>query len=242
MNKLVQNKTPARLDMAQGISGFLLVLFMWAHMLFVSSILISNDAMYWVARMFEGVPLFGKPYPILVSLVAMVIGVLILIHAVLAMRKLPADYAEHKALLSHMRRLNHPDTWLWYIQVVTGVMLMFLVGIHLYQLMMHPGDIGPYASSDRVYSGRMWPLYLVLLFNVELHGGIGIYRLMVKWGIFLGGDDKKARRNLRRIKWLITLFFLILGLFTLAAYYKLGKAHAPFAGERYQPQQTQVQP
>jgi fumarate reductase subunit C len=26
----------------------------WAHMFFVSSILISHDAMYWVARMFEG--------------------------------------------------------------------------------------------------------------------------------------------------------------------------------------------
>jgi fumarate reductase subunit C len=54
------NRWPAWFDMVQGITGLILVLFMWAHMFFVSSILISHDAMYWVARMFEGEPLFGN--------------------------------------------------------------------------------------------------------------------------------------------------------------------------------------
>ena len=40
-------------------------------------------------------------------------------------------------------------------------------------MLMHPGDIGPYESADRVWSGRWWPLYLVALFCVELHG-IGV--------------------------------------------------------------------
>jgi fumarate reductase subunit C len=48
------NRWPAWLDMVQGFTGLILILFMWAHMFFVSSILISHDAMYWVARMFEG--------------------------------------------------------------------------------------------------------------------------------------------------------------------------------------------
>ena len=38
-----------------------------AHMFFVSSILISHDAFYYVARFFEGEFFLGKPYPILVS-------------------------------------------------------------------------------------------------------------------------------------------------------------------------------
>jgi len=58
---------PAWWDMAQGASGLVLVLFMWMHMFMVSSILLGKDAMYFVARMFEGEPLFGKPYPFLVS-------------------------------------------------------------------------------------------------------------------------------------------------------------------------------
>ncbi|MFT5083853.1 MAG: fumarate reductase subunit C [Lentisphaeria bacterium] len=53
------NRWPAWLDMTQGLSGLALMLFTWAHMLFVSSILLGKDAMYWVARMFEGEPLFG---------------------------------------------------------------------------------------------------------------------------------------------------------------------------------------
>ena len=47
--------------------GVLLTLFVWVHMLFESSILLGKDAMYAVTRMFEGVPLFGKPHPELVS-------------------------------------------------------------------------------------------------------------------------------------------------------------------------------
>ena len=45
---------PARLDFVQSASGLYLGLFMWGHMAFVSTILISNDAMWWVTKMFEG--------------------------------------------------------------------------------------------------------------------------------------------------------------------------------------------
>ncbi len=229
------NRWPARLDMLQGASGFILVLFMWAHMLFVSSILLGKDAMYWVARMFEGEPLFGQPYPILVSIVGVTIFTLLAFHAGLAMRKFPANYSEHHNFYRHMRRFKHTDTSLWYVQLVTGFALFFLASVHLYQLIVHPADIGPYASSDRVWSGRMWPLYLVLLFAVEIHGGIGIYRLVIKWGLFLGTNAVKARRRLQIIKWIITSFFLVLGIVTLAAYMKIGAEHAANVGERYVP-------
>ena len=45
---------PARLDLLQSGSGLLLGLFMWVHMFFVASILLGKDAMWRVARMFEG--------------------------------------------------------------------------------------------------------------------------------------------------------------------------------------------
>ena len=54
---------PARLDFVQSASGLFLGLFMWGHMAFVSSILISNDAMWWITKMFEGQFVFGRPYP-----------------------------------------------------------------------------------------------------------------------------------------------------------------------------------
>lgn len=211
---------------------------MWTHMFMVSSILLGKDAMYFVTKMFEGEPIFGKPYPVLVSLFAAFIFALVILHAFVAMRKFPSSYKEYRVLNQHVVTLKHPDTWLWYIQVVTGFLLFFLVSIHLYQLMVNPSDIGPYASSDRIWSGNMWPLYLALLFVVELHAGVGFYRLLVKWGVFFRQDPKKSRKRLQTIKWALTIFFLLLGLLTLSAYIKIGIEHADKVGERYQPSQT----
>lgn len=230
------NRWPAKLDVIQGVTGLILVLFMWGHMLFVSSILISKDAMHWVAKMFEGVPIFGKPYPGIVTFVGLVVLALLMLHALLALRKFPNSYQNHLNLLKHMKRIKHPDTWLWFIQVVSGFLLFFMATIHLYQMIMHPGDIGPYASSDRVWSGRVWPLYLIMLFTVEAHAGIGIYRLALKWGVAGKYIDKKQRHTLHTLKWAITLFFITLGLLTLAAYMKIGYQHQDNNGERYVPQ------
>jgi fumarate reductase subunit C len=107
-------------------------------------------------------------------------------------------------------------------------------------MLMHPGDIGPYESADRVWSGRWWPLYLVLLFAVELHGGVGLYRLAVKWGWFEGKNPDRTRTLLKRLKWGITAFFLVLGALTLAAYMKIGYEHRHLAGERYVPARLQT--
>jgi fumarate reductase subunit C len=95
---------------------------------------------------------------------------------------------------------RHGDTSLWWVQAVTGFALFFLASVHLYQMLVHAGDIGPYESADRVWTGRWWPLYLVLLFSVELHGGVGLYRLAVKWGWFEGEDPNRTRELLKRLK------------------------------------------
>jgi len=229
------NRWSAYMDIAQGATGMFLVLFMWTHMFMVSSILLGKDAMYWVARMFEGEPIFGKPYPILVSGFAVFILSLLVIHAFLAMRRFPNSAAQYRSIHNHMGNLKHNDTTLWYVQVVTGFALFFMVSVHLYQLIMHPADIGPYASSDRVWSGMMWPLYFVMLCVAELHAGIGFYRLVVKWGLFLGDDPKNYRDRLYRLKTRITAFFILLGLATLVAYMKIGYEHADHVGERYVP-------
>lgn len=236
------SRWPARLDLTQSLSGLALGLFMWVHMFFVSSILISPDAMWRVARFFEGYYVFGKPYPWLVSLVVAAIFALVVIHAALALRKFPASWRQVRAWRDHQSAMQHGDTTLWWWQVVTGFALFFLASVHLYTMLMHPEAIGPYESADRVWTGRMWPLYLVMLFAVEIHGGIGLYRLALKWGWFTGADPESTRRRLKRAKWGLTIFFLVLGLLTLAAYMKIGIEHAPRAGEPYVPTWLQESP
>ena len=230
-----KSRWPARMDLAQSVSGLVLGLFMWGHMFFVSSILISKDAMWTITKMFEGYFFFGKPYPIIVSLVVAGVIVLFVLHALLAVRKFPANYRQYRAFMAHRRLIHHGDTTLWWVQFMTGFALFFLASPHLFQMLMHPGLIGPLESSDRVWSGSWWPLYLILLFAVELHGGIGLYRLAVKWGWFEGADVAASRKRLSMFKWGLTAFFLVLGLATLGAYMKIGYEHQNQVGERYVP-------
>jgi succinate dehydrogenase subunit C len=230
-----KSRWPARLDLLQSLSGLFLAVFLVAHMFFVSSILISHDAFYFVARFFEGVYFLGRPHPWLVSCVVGVVLAIFVLHAWLAMRKFPANLRQYRRFSEHQRQLRHGDSGLWWVQVWTGFALFFLATVHLYGMITQPGLIGPYESADRVWSGSMWPLYLMLLFAVEVHGSIGLYRLALKWGWLEGRDAAAGRHRLRLAKTVFSLFFLGLGLVTLLAYVQLGIAHAERAGERYVP-------
>ena len=231
---------PARLDLAQSASGLLLALFMWAHMAFVSSILLGKDVMWMVTKFFEGYFVFGRSYPGIVSTVVALVIALVVTHALLALRKFPINYRQFSTFRGHMRMLRHEDTTLWFWQVVTGFALFFLASVHLYIMLTRPDRIGPFESADRVWSEHFWPLYIVLLLTVEVHGGIGLYRLAVKWGWFAGGDANALRRRLKLAKWALTAFFLVLGVATLAAYIKIGIEHRDRYGEHYVPAAQQA--
>ena len=237
---LRKSRWPARLDVAQSASGLVLALFMWGHMFFVSSILLGKDAMWTVTRFFEGYFFFGRSYPVLVSLVVAAVFALFVVHALLALRKFPSSYRQARDFRSHVNEMHHSDTNLWWWQAVTGFAMFFLASAHLVTMLSRPDRIGPFESADRIWSDHFWPLYLVLLFAVELHGGIGLYRLAVKWGWFAGSDAGATRARLKTFKWALTAFFLVLGLATLAAYIKIGVDHAPQAGERYTPAWVQA--
>jgi len=228
-----KSRLPARLDLAQSLSGLLLALFMWGHMFFVSSILFGKEAMYMVTRTFEGYYLFDKSYPWVVSLVVAFIMMLFVLHAVLALRKFPASYQQYKVFLAHKSVMKHSDTSLWLIQVYTGFLMLFLGSAHLFQMFFHPDQIGPYASADRLWSDGHWPFSLILAIAVVLHGTIGLYRLALKWGWLQGANPEAGRRRLKVAMWLIIVFFLMLEMATLAAYMKIGIDHEENAGERY---------
>ncbi len=229
------NRWPARMDWLQSATGLLLVLFIWGHMFFESSILLGKDAMLWVTKMFEGEHIFGTPYPGLVSAVVLVIMLLFAVHAILALRKFPADYRQYRAFGRHMSGLRHGDTTLWMVQVVTGFALFFLALPHLLVALLQPDNIGPYASSDRIWSGRFWILYALLLPVVHVHAGIGIYRLAMKWGPFAAPTHGMWRGRIKLALYCIVAFYLCLGTASLVTYMQIGADHADRVGERYQP-------
>jgi fumarate reductase subunit C len=100
---------------------------------------------------------------------------------------------------------------------------------------LQPDNIGPYASSDRIWSGNFWILYALLLITVHLHAGVGIYRLAMKWAPVSAASSGRTRRRFKLGMWGIIGFFLCLGTASLITYMKIGYDHAPHAGERYTP-------
>src|ERR671910_3074780 len=98
---------PARLEVLQSASGLFLGLFMWGHMAFVSTILISKDAMWWVTRMFEGQFFLGERHPGIVATIVAVVAVMFVLHGLLAMRKLPANLQQFRNFRDHRKTLHH---------------------------------------------------------------------------------------------------------------------------------------
>ncbi len=216
-----KSRIPAKLDWWQSATGLFLGLFMIAHMFFVSSILISDQFMYTITKMFEGSIFIAAGEPKIVSGVAAFVFIVFIVHAFLAMRKFPINYKQYLALKAHKHVMKHSDTSLWFIQAATGFIMFFLASVHLYVMFAQPDTIGPNGSSFRFVSQNFWLLYIVLLFAVELHGSIGLYRLCIKWGWFEG----LGINGLRTAKWIMSAFFIILGLATFYAYFSKGLKH-----------------
>ena len=232
-----KSKTPARLDFIQSASGLFLALFMIGHMFFVSTILISHDAMYTVTKFFEGSFMIEGGEPLIVTGVGIFIIIVLVVHALIALRKFPQSFKEYKKYRIHMSHIKHSDTNKWLVQIISGFAMFFLASVHLYIIITQPENIGPFASADRVWTDLMWPLYLFLLVAVELHLSLGLYRLTLKWGWFDGDNPRERRKILLKVKTFMTVFFLTLGILTLLAYMKIGYEHKDDYGKKYIPTQ-----
>jgi fumarate reductase subunit C len=192
------------------------------HILFEASILISHEMMYRVTLMFEGYYFFGERYPGIISFLAAAVFVIFILHAAIAIRKFPASYKQYKIIKKHTQSMQHEDTYLWMIQVITGFMMFFLGSVHLYIMMTQPANIGPHLSAARVVDEFMGPLYFLLLFSVVSHAFIGLYRLALKWGFMEGSDTKKSRAFFKLLMRGFIAVYIVVGLASLAKYTYIG--------------------
>lgn len=210
-------KWSAWLDLSQSLSGVILAVFLWTHLVLVSSILFGADAMSWVARMMELSFLSsdGHGYPWVVTCIAIGIAVLAFIHVLVALQKLPMSLQQQRALRQQMQVIKHSDTRLWRWQAITGVVILLLLPVHLWLIGSAPETIGPQGSANRIWNQGVWMLYLPLLLTVELHAAIGIYRVALKWG---AARDLNSRARLRKLKAIISVVFVSVGIASLLAF------------------------
>ncbi|MBF0482292.1 MAG: succinate dehydrogenase/fumarate reductase cytochrome b subunit [Desulfovibrionaceae bacterium] len=194
--------TAAYLDWLQMLTGAALILFMWCHMILVSSVIVGPGVMNAIAGFFE--------FTYMAQLGGPAIFAVFLVHFVLASRKIPFRTAEQKVMWANAKRLEHKDTWLWMVQAATAMVILVMGAIHMW-VVLTDLPISAAKSAARIQTGWWLLFYLCLLPMVELHVGIGLYRIAVKWG-FVGRKDRsgfKVKENS------ITYIFIGIGVLTL---------------------------
>ena len=227
-------------ELISGGSGLLLALFMWGHLLLVGSILLGSRGFDWVAATLED-------YYIAQPTVAVIIFAF-LVHAAMASRKIPAQLRERKAMLQLAKGLRdagrgrpvtsheypafrpHLDSLLWIWQVRTGMVMLVLGSFHLILIGLDiytplfgvTTGIEAVSSLQRVQAG-LWPVYGLLLLCVEFHASVGLYRLMVKWGV----GSRLTRTTLHRVE--RVMFWLLLGVGILTLVVLAGWLPPPLA-------------
>ena len=195
-------KWDGALDWLQMLSGASLILFMWCHMLLVSSVVISPDLMNAIAWFFEATFMAQVGGPL--------IFLVFLLHFVLAARKIPFRMDGQKTIWQHAKMMHHTDTWLWVVQAVSAMFILVMGSIHMW-VVLTDLPITAVKSAARIQSGFWAVFYLLLLPLAELHVGIGFYRIAVKWGFVKDKDRPRFKRGEN----IVTLTFIGIGLITL---------------------------
>jgi fumarate reductase subunit C len=201
-------------EAVSGVSGLVLAVFMWGHVLLVGSILTGARGFDWLASTLE-VYYIAQPTVI-------VIFALFLVHAVFASRKIPARLRERRVFQQLSADLRssagtgfkpHIESMLWIWQLRTGMVILVLGSFHLVLLGMdvltplfgEGRGIESATSLARVQAG-LWLPYAILLVCVEFHASVGLYRLAVKWG----AGALLSRQRLHTLERII--FWVVLGL------------------------------
>ena len=196
------------MDWLQMLTGAGLILFMWSHMILVASVNIGPDVMNRIARFFEDTYMAQAGGPI--------IGITFLFHFFLAARKIPFRTDELLVFWRHSRLLRHVDTWLWAIQAFTAMIILIMGSIHMWTVLTNL-PITAAKSAARVQDGFWLVFYLILLPMVELHVGIGFYRILVKWGVV----KRKGRKYFKSFENILTATFILIGFITIIRFLTL---------------------
>ncbi|MTI79497.1 MAG: succinate dehydrogenase [Firmicutes bacterium] len=199
------HKTELWYDLMELFTGLFLVGFLWAHLLFEGSMILGKDTFNSLSVALDEnyLPFIGIPLTIIVFFT----------HFLTAGRRIPTRVQEQKVIWQHARTIKHFNTWSWIVQIVTGMLILILGSIHMWTVVTG-WPIEADTSAQRVQAGYLW-FYIPLLLLAVVHAGIGLYRQFVKWGWF-------NRKPVGILISIISSVFILLGIITLFAFFRLG--------------------
>ncbi len=196
---------PGRMDFVQAITGAVLALFTLIHLVFVSTVLISPSLMNGLGWILEELYLAQVGGPLIL--------LIMIVHFVIAARKMPFQVGTLPVFYSHAKQMKHCDTWLWLAQVATAILLLVMVTSHIYVILTSL-PISAETSAMREQGG--WsPFYFVLLICVGIHLGIGLFRIGVKYGYITA--ENRALWTKRT--WYLIAAYVGLGLLTMIRFH-----------------------
>lgn len=172
-----------RIDLLQALTGICLALFILLHFFIISTVLISPKVMSTLDHAFEVVYLTQIGLPGLF--------IVILLHFLLAARKMPFRAKELTTYIKHAKMLHHPSTWVWLIQVVTAICILALFAVHIYEVWMGL-PVTLEGTTARVARSGAVCFYGTLLIVTLVHALVGLFRVLVKFGFITRAIRKKA--------------------------------------------------
>jgi fumarate reductase subunit C len=190
------------MEMVELGTGLFLLGFIQVHLFAVSAVIFSAHNFDAYSEKLEQLYLAQVGIPLVI--------LAILIHGLVAMRKAPWNIQEARVLFQHSKRLAHLDTWLWVVQIVTGLMILVLAFSHISSVFA-TWPIKAATSAARVKSGYV-NLFALLIVAMELHAMAGLYRILVKWSWI-------QRKKFAKLLVYATAFFVALGFVTLFVLY-----------------------
>jgi fumarate reductase subunit C len=192
------------MELIELFTGLFLLIFLQFHLFAVSTIILGPAAFDRDALMLD------KYYLSYIGIPLVILA--ILVHGLVALRKAPWRYREMAIFIQHSRRLAHLDTWAWFVQIITGMTVLILATIHIWNT-LSTWPIEAAKSALRIQSGSFSNLFLLLLI-AEIHAMVGLYRILVKWSWI-------HRQKFTR--WLVyaTMGFVAIGFFALLVFYFL---------------------
>lgn len=197
-----------RVDILQALTGVCLALFVLLHFFIISTVLISVDVMSGIEHFFEQVWLTQIGLPGLF--------VVILLHFLLAARKMPFRAREVATFWRHSQMMHHTGTWIWLLQILTAVIILALFGMHLIEVFMNlPVTFNDTAA--RVARPGAVCFYALLLLATLTHALVGLYRVGAKFGIITRATRAGWVWGLR----IVFIVYVVMALAALARIYTL---------------------
>ena len=199
-------RTAAYIDVGEMISGILLIIFIIFHLFLVFTVVFGQNG-----EVFDKLAKFLEEY-YLFHLALIGIAILILLHVILVISRIPVRLQDHMTVWRRGSAMNHFDTLLWFMQAGSGFLIFAFAFAHLWHIFTDL-TIEAVKSAEGAQSGYLW-FYVPFLLLIAVHVSAGFYRICVKWNWI-------PRKIAIPLSWILFMFYIVVAIYNMAVFMRI---------------------